>query len=220
MGLEDPFHGIAAGQSYTYYTLEMKCTHQTEHGKACGPLIPIGELKDPDGEPKKSGWGAMSWDNWGSMAEPWGGRGGNDWKPLYKEAHDETHDVWSCTGRHGWWTRKYADLAMGRMQKASAEHKMVYKDGYSNIVAVKQFDFRVVKITVSKTVEVMDPVIILPPNVAAADPLPEHLVEFYAFETVGYGLDHLRRGLVLDPGPTIPLTSGEEGKVVPLTANP
>ena len=211
MGLEDPFHGISAGQSYTYYALEMRCTHCTEHGKPDGPLLPITE---------ESGWDVMGWDSYGCYAEPWGGKG-NDYKPLFKEAHNETHDVWAKTGRHGWWTRKFADLALERMQLASAEKKLTYTDGRGNVLSVSQYAFRIIKVTVSKTVEVVDPEIVLPPNIAAADPLPEHLIEFYAFETIGVAeYNPLRRGLVLEPGPTIPLTSGEERKVVPLTANP
>lgn len=128
--------------TFTYFTLQHRLTHQTEHCKPHGTLKPL----------KNQKWSYSSWDSFGCFAEPWAGSG-NNWKPQFKESSDETHDCWSKTGAHGWWTMKYGVMAVLRLRKASEEGKLNYKDGYNNETRGCRYDFKIVKVTVSKKVE-------------------------------------------------------------------
>ena len=151
--IEGPFHCISEGE-FTYFTIQMMRTHMSPHNKPEEPLLPISQIVDSSGRPEESHWGTISWDNYGSIAEPWAGSG-NDYKPIFKTAHDETHDVWSKTGRHGWWTLKYAVLALKRMKKASEDGKMNWKDNCNRVTQAVRHDFRLVKVTVAKKVELV-----------------------------------------------------------------
>ncbi len=128
---------------HTFYTLQHKLTHESPWLQPDGPLKPV----------KSSGWAFTSWDYFGYFIEPWHGRGGNDWKPKYRKSHDETHDVWSKTGYHGWWTLKYAVKGLQRMKEASSKGDLCRKDGYGKICQACRYDFRIVKITLSHNVE-------------------------------------------------------------------
>lgn len=156
MGVENVFHGIAANQRYTYYTLEVKKTHETKWGFPDGELFPIAELTDGFGKQMTAGWGVASWDNLGYVIEPWAGPG-NSYKPVFKESHDETHAVWSATGRNGWWTYAYAEAGAKRLREASAALKLDSRDGYNKVLARKKYDVRIVRVTVAKVVEVVEP---------------------------------------------------------------
>ena len=127
---------------FIYYTLQHRCTHKSPWLKPEGKLEPVGD-KD---------WSFSSWEFFGGTAEPWHGRG-NDYRPKYKEAHDETHDVWACTSHHGWWTLKYAVKGLRRVQAADAEGKFDSRDGYKNHSQAVRHEFRLVKITTSKKTE-------------------------------------------------------------------
>ena len=129
---------------YTYYTLQHRRTHESPW------LKPKGKLKDVRQEHQE--WNFSSWDVFGGTAEPWHGSG-NDYKPKYRKAHDETHDVWACTGRHGWWSLKYAVKGLKRVQEAQAKGKFDSYDGYRHHNQALRYEFRLVKVTLSKKTE-------------------------------------------------------------------
>lgn len=141
MTIESPFKTIELG-SHTYYAIQSRVTHLSPWCKPDGPLEHVETGGDWGGGPS-SGDG---------YAEPWAGSG-NDYKPKYKKSHDEKHDVWAKTGGTGWWTLKYAVLAMRRLQKASAEGKLNYKDSYNKETQAVRYEFRIIKVSVSKKVE-------------------------------------------------------------------
>lgn len=153
MTIESPFKTIEDG-SYTYYAIQSRVTHLSPWCEPDGPLEHVSKLKDCFGRPYLETGGDWSGgpSNGDCYAEPWEGSG-NDYKPKYKESHDEKHDVWAKTGGTGWWTLNYAVLAMRRLQKASAEGKLNYKDGYNKETQAVRYEFRIIKISVSKKVE-------------------------------------------------------------------
>ena len=63
--------------------------------------------------------------------------------------------MWAKTGGSGWWTLKYAVLAMRRLSKGSQAGKLNYKDGYNKVTQAVRYEFRIVKISVSKKVELI-----------------------------------------------------------------
>jgi len=116
--------------------------------KRCG-LIPVVHYFQ-----SKIKTGAFSsWDSFGHVAEPWIGTG-NDFKPQFKKAHDETHDVWSKTGNRGWWSIAYAMKGLYRVRKGSEEGKFDSRDGYNKLCQGKRYEFQIVKVTVSRKVEI------------------------------------------------------------------
>jgi len=131
---------------FAYYTMQHRRTHKSPWLKPDDSLEPV-----EDNEENKE-WAFSSWDVFGGIAEPWHGSG-NDYKPKHKKAHDETHDVWASTGRRGWWSLKYAVKGLRRLQKAQAKGKFDCRDGYRNHCQALRYEFRLVKITVSKKTE-------------------------------------------------------------------
>jgi hypothetical protein len=129
--------------TFTYYTLQHRRTHESPWLKPRGKLKPVKELDD---------WSFSSWDVFGGTAEPWVGTG-NNYKPQFKEAHDETHSVWACTGRHGWWSLKYAVKGLRRVQAAQARGKFDSRGTYGSHNQALRYEFRLVKVTVSKVTE-------------------------------------------------------------------
>lgn len=128
--------------TFTYYTLQHRTTHKSPWLKPDGPLEPVEEKE----------WSFSSWDFFGGVAEPWHGTG-NDWRPKFKEAHDETHSVWANTGCHGWWSLKFAVKGLKRVRKADAKGKFDCFDGYRHHEQAVRHEFRLVKVTVSKKTE-------------------------------------------------------------------
>jgi len=127
---------------FTYYTLQHRRTHKSPWLDPEGPLEPVDDQE----------WSFSSWDVFGGTAEPWAGSG-NNYKPKHKKAHDETHSVWACTGRHGWWSLNYAVKGLKRVRKAQAKGKFDSRDGYGHHEQAVRYEFRLVKVTVSKKVE-------------------------------------------------------------------
>ncbi len=142
--VEDTFHSITPG-GYTYFTVQSRITHQTPYGNPDGELVP--EL-DVDS------WGDISWDAYGTIAEPWAGKG-NDWKPVFRTAHNETYSVWSATGRRGWWTLHYAALAFVRMCEADKNDKCNWHTFEGKLRTRLRREYRIVQVTVSKRVEAL-----------------------------------------------------------------
>ena len=128
--------------NFTYYTLQHRCTHKSPWLKPKGKLKPV---DDRD-------WSFSSWDYFGGTAEPWHGRG-NDHRPKYTKAHDETHEVWAHTRHHGWWSLKYAVKGLRRVQAADIKGKFDSKESYGHCAQAVRHEFRLVKITVSHKTE-------------------------------------------------------------------
>jgi hypothetical protein len=89
----------------------------------------------------------------GRIAQPWGGKG-NDFKPIHKKASDQLHKVWEKTGSKGWWDVEYAIKALARLMKANKEDEFMATDGYNNPHQNQRFEFRIVKVTWFKKIEV------------------------------------------------------------------
>ena len=66
---------------FEFYALQHRRTHTSPW------LKPEGKLKSVKDDNKE--WDFSSWDVFGGTAEPWCGSG-NDHKPKFKKAHDET----------------------------------------------------------------------------------------------------------------------------------
>lgn len=150
MTIDEPFKPLSEG-TFTYFTIQSKVTHLSPHNEPDAGLIPAKDVIDGFGKPYKSKWGGMIHEY---IAEPWDGSG-NDYKPKYKASSDEKHDVWAKTGGCGWWSLKYAVAAMRRLQKASENGDLNYKDSYNKVYRAVRYEFRVIKINVSKSVEVV-----------------------------------------------------------------
>jgi len=150
MTIECPFKPLEEG-AYTYYAIQSRVTHLSPHNKPDKPLEHVSKLEDGFGRPYETGgeWGGGP-SSGDYVAEPWVGD-----KPKYKKSHDEKHDVWAKTGGSGWWTLKYAVNAMRRLNKGSEEGKLNYKDGYNKVTQAVRYEFRIVKISVSKKVELV-----------------------------------------------------------------
>lgn len=131
--------------TYTYYTLQHRRTHKSPWLKPKGKLKPVKDVRD-----KK--WDFSNWDVFGSIAEPWTGKG-NDYRPKFKKAYDETHDVWAHTDHNGWWTLKFAVRGLRRVRKADAKGKFDSRSGYGHHEQAVRHEFRLIKITVSQTTE-------------------------------------------------------------------
>lgn len=153
MTIEFPFKTLEDG-AYTYYAIQSRVTHLSPHNKPNEPLEHVSNVLDGYGRPYLERGGDWASGIGNCYAEPWVG-GGNDFRPKYKESHDEKHDVWSKTGGSGWWTLKYAVLAMQRLRKASEEGDLNYKDSYNKITQAVRYEFRIIKISVSKKVELV-----------------------------------------------------------------
>ena len=148
MTIEEPFKTLEDG-AYTYYAIQSRVTHLSPHNKPEAPLVSVEKLDDGFGRPYSREWHGMVGEY---IAEPWEGSG-NDYKPKHRKSHDEKHSVWAKTGGSGWWTLKYAVLAMRRLSKGSQAGKLNYKDGYNKVTQAVRYEFRIVKISVSKKVE-------------------------------------------------------------------
>ncbi len=150
MTIEEPFKPLEEGK-FTYFAIRSRVTHLSEHNEPNGPLRPVSECEDGFGRPYKAEWLGMVGEY---TAEPWAGSG-NNYKPKYKNSHDELHSVWAKTGGCGWWTLRYAVLAMRRLVKGSEAGKLDYDHQGKKTQAVR-YEFRIVKITVSKLVELVN----------------------------------------------------------------
>jgi|APSaa5957512535_1039671.scaffolds.fasta_scaffold227109_1 hypothetical protein len=128
---------------FVYYTMQHRRTHESPWLKPKGKLMPVTDDKE---------WSFSSWDVFGGTAEPWHGKG-NDFRPKYKDAHDETHEVWANTSHHGWWSLAYAVKGLRRLQKAQAKGKFDSRDGYGHHNQALRYEFRLVKMTKSQTTE-------------------------------------------------------------------
>lgn len=131
--------------TYIYYTLQHRRTHQSPWLKPKGTLRKVHD----------SDWSYSSWEHFGSQAEPWHGTG-NAYRPKYLISHDETHDVWEKTGRHGWWTLTYAIQGLRRVQKAQTKGKFDSYDGYGHHNQALRYEFRIVKVTITKETEIIN----------------------------------------------------------------
>lgn len=123
--------------SYTYYRLQHKLVARTEHNEPNGPLTP----QDKE-------WAFSSHDYFGWVAEPWEGTGNNH-KPVFRNSYDETHDVWSKTGHHGWWSLNYALAALSRLIIANDKGAFVNKGLYGEVISRCSYKFRIVKVELS-----------------------------------------------------------------------
>jgi hypothetical protein len=128
--------------TFTYYTLQHRRTHTSPWLK---PQDKLKSVKDKE-------WDFSNWDVFGLTAEPWHGKG-NDWRPKFKKAHNETRDCWANTGHSGWWTLKFAVRGLRRVRKADAKGKFDSRSGYGHHEQAVRHEFRLVKITVSQTTE-------------------------------------------------------------------
>lgn len=128
--------------NFVFYTIQHRRTHESPWLQPNGPLTLLKERE----------WSFSSWDHFGYVAEPWHGSG-NNYKPKYKKSHDETHDVWSKTGYHGWWTVGYAIKAMSRLTNGSEQGKFNSKDGYGKVHQSLRYEFRIVRVEISRKVE-------------------------------------------------------------------
>ena len=127
--------------SNIYYRLQHKLIAKTEHNDPNGPLIP-----------QENDWAFSCHDYFGRIAEPWAGTG-NDYKPMFRDSHDETHDVWSRTGQHGWWTLDYALAALSRLIIENDKHAFINKGPYGETVNRCKYKFRIVKVELSYNYE-------------------------------------------------------------------
>lgn len=119
--------------TFTYYTFQHRKTHQSPWLEPNEPLIPV-----------ENEWDFSNWDSFGYVAEPW-----KNEAPKFKKSFDETHEVFCSTGNKGWWTLRYAVLGLNRLRKASEEGKFNVTH-YGDVARAVRFEFRLVKITVSK----------------------------------------------------------------------
>jgi hypothetical protein len=151
MTIEDQFKKLEEG-AFEYFSIEHRRSHLSPWNKPNEPLTPVEDLLDSFGKPESTEWDSGVIKD--LVAEPWIGTG-NNYKPKYKFSHDEKHSVWAQTGGCGWWTLKYAVLAVRRLRKASKLGKLNYADGYGKVTQAVRYEFRVVKISVSKKVELV-----------------------------------------------------------------
>lgn len=150
MKIEHEFKSLEEGE-YTYYTIQSRVTHLSPHNKPDEPLSHVSSVLDGFGRPYLETGGDWNDGFADHIAEPWS-KGGT---PKYKKSHDETHDVWAKTGGSGWWTLRYAVLAMNRLIRASDDGRLNYKDGYNNITRAVRYEFRIIKVFVSKRVDLL-----------------------------------------------------------------
>ena len=129
---------------FEYYVIQHKKTHESPWLKTKEPLVKV-----------RHDWAFSSWEYFGFIAEPWTGSG-NDWKPKHKKSHDETYDVWNKTDERGWWTLKFAEKAVRRLEKAQKSGKFDTKGPYGKKHQVCRYKFRIVKKIVSHNVEVVE----------------------------------------------------------------
>ncbi len=127
---------------FTFYTLQHRRTHLSPWLKPEGKLSSTKDKKDKE-------WAFSGWD---IFAEPWHGIG-NNWRPKYKKAHNETCEVRANTGYNGWWNLEYAVKGLRRVQKADTQGKFDYRDGYNNLTQAVRHEFRLVKVVISKQTE-------------------------------------------------------------------
>jgi len=132
---------------YKYYTIQLRKKAENTWCEEESPIIEIPESQRED-------WGTFSWDTFGHTAEPWHGQG-NDYRPKYNKSHDETHEVWCAVGYRGWWSLKYAEKALKRLETANVLGKFDTLDGYRNLCRKVRYEFRIVKIKVSKKTKVI-----------------------------------------------------------------
>ena len=128
---------------YTFYTIQSRWVALSPHNKPNEPLEPIKDKDWSDGMNK-------------FLAEPWTSPKVGHPKPKYRKSYDQTSEVWQKTGWYAWWDLKYAIKGMKRLQAASESGKMDHYDGYSVHTRAVRFEFRIVRITLSKKTEVMD----------------------------------------------------------------
>jgi len=147
--------------NFTFYVLQHRKTHESPWLEPEGELQPVEERS----------WVNSSWDYFGGTAEPWEKpeHGPWDWEPKYKESHAEIRDVMDKTGRHGWWSHKYALCGLARVRKGDEEGKFDSRDGYNKLRQAVRHEFRLAKITVSKKTEIV--------GIRAAEKLKKILID-------------------------------------------
>lgn len=146
MTIDGPFHPVSEG-SYVYFAIQSRVTHLSPHNKPDGILSPVCDVEDGFGRPYKSEWGGMVGEY---IAEPWKNN-----KPIYKDSCDEKHDVWSKTGGMGWWQLRFAVNAMRRLVSGSDAGLLNYRDSYNRVTRAVRYEFRIVKVAVSKRVDIV-----------------------------------------------------------------
>ena len=130
--------------TWTYYQLQHRLTHESPWLK---PQDPLHRVKDKD-------WSGSSWDYFGHVAEPWIGKG-NERRPQFRRSHDETHEVWSATSHRGWWTLKYAIRGLKRLRAANLEGTFDSRGNYGEHCQASRYEFRIIRVTVSKETEIV-----------------------------------------------------------------
>jgi hypothetical protein len=131
--------------TFTYFTVQHRTTHKNDWLKPKSLLKPVKE---------KDEWSFSSFDHFGPSFNPHIGTG-NDWRAEDKKASDEIYNVWCNTSHHGWWSLKYAILALCRVRKDDANGEYDTRDTYRHYCQSVRHEYRIVKLTVSKQTEVV-----------------------------------------------------------------
>lgn len=128
---------------YTYYTIQFRYTHQSEWLKPEGPL-----------EPYETEWMMTGSDGFGKGLDPWEGRG-NDYKPKFRESHEERRAVRFATGSGGWWTLKFAADAITRVRLLDMEGVFDPTDTRGEKTRAIRRQYRVIKVHVTQETEIL-----------------------------------------------------------------
>lgn len=131
--------------NYTYYTIQHRSVAESPWCKPKEPLVPV----------EDKNWSFSSFDHFGPSFDRHKGTG-NDWRPVNSAASRESHDVWATTGHHGWWTLKFAVIALRHVRKDDAKGKYDCFGPYKEHCQAIRHEFRIVKLTVSQKTEVLD----------------------------------------------------------------
>lgn len=130
--------------AYTFYTIQFKTSHQSEWRKPKGELRPI----------KGKQWHYLGSDSWGKSINPKIGTG-NSYRPKYKKAHEELFEIQMACDYSGWYSLKYALAALSRLVKDDAQGMYDSFCSYKTPMAAVRHEFRLVKITMHKTSEIL-----------------------------------------------------------------
>lgn len=135
--------------TFTFYCIEHRRVRESPWSKPFEHMVDVRHEHED--------WGGTGSDSWGHIAEPKIGTG-NERRSKYKKSSEENYEVWCATGHTlSYWTRKYAERAIKRLQKANNKGVFNSMEQYSSSTPYQsmRYEFRLLKMTMSQNTEIL-----------------------------------------------------------------
>jgi len=131
---------------YVFYYIEWQVTHKSKWLKPNSPLKPVNDKE----------WRRVGRDSWGQSIDPWT----KSWPSRLKnqKASNEMFDLRMSVEYDGWYTKKFAEQALKRLERDDKKGIYDYFDGYGKHCQQVRHRFRIVRVMMAKFTGVLETV--------------------------------------------------------------